>query len=87
MKTIRPLQDRLVVKRIEGESQTPGDLFIPDNAKEKPTEAEVLAVGPGKRGEDGVLWPMAVKVGDRVLFCGTMAAAIRPAREARCLER
>src|SRR6266446_9949669 len=66
--TIRPLYDRIVVKRIEEKQQMQGGLHIPDSAKEKPQEAEVMAVGKGKRQEDGTLVPLDVKVGDRILF-------------------
>ncbi len=65
---IRPLHDRILVKRIEEKEQVQGGIIIPDTAKEKPQEGEVLAVGPGKRNEEGKLIPMDVKVGDRVLF-------------------
>ena len=64
----RPLQDRVLVRRIEEEEKTKGGIIIPDTAKEKPMEGEVLAAGPGVRGEDGELHPLDVKVGDRVLF-------------------
>ena len=64
----RPLHDRVVVKRIESEDKTAGGIIIPDTAKEKPMQGEVLAVGPGARNEDGDLVPMSVRVGDRVLF-------------------
>ena len=64
----RPLHDRVVVKRIEAEEKTAGGIIIPDTAKEKPMEGEVVAVGPGARGEDGTLHPLDVKAGDRVLF-------------------
>jgi chaperonin GroES len=66
---IRPLHDRVVVKRIEEEAEkTAGGLFIPDSAKEKPQQGEVIAVGNGKRGEDGKIYPLDVKAGDRILF-------------------
>ena len=66
---IRPLYDRIVVKRIEEDAEkTAGGLFIPDSAKEKPQEGEVIAVGQGKRADDGKLIPLDVKVGDRILF-------------------
>ncbi|MCL6543886.1 MAG: co-chaperone GroES [Bryobacteraceae bacterium] len=65
---IRPLHDRVVVKRIEEQETVQGGIIIPDTAKEKPQEGEVLAVGQGKRTEDGKLIPLDVKVGDRVLF-------------------
>jgi chaperonin GroES len=65
---IRPLYDRIVVKRIEETERMQGGLHIPDSAKEKPQEGEVLAVGKGKRLEDGKLVPLDVQVGDRILF-------------------
>ena len=65
---IRPLQDRIIVKRVEEEERTKGGIIIPDSAKEKPQEGEVKAVGPGKVNEEGKKIPMEVKVGDRVLF-------------------
>ena len=64
----RPLHDRVVVKRIEGEEKTAGGIIIPDTAKEKPQQGEVIAVGPGGRDETGKLIPIDVKAGDRVLF-------------------
>ena len=64
----RPLHDRVVVRRIEAEEKTAGGIIIPDTAKEKPQEGEVVAVGPGTRGEDGTLFALTVKAGDRVLF-------------------
>ena len=64
----RPLHDRVVIKRIEAEEKTTGGIIIPDTAKEKPQEGEVIAVGPGGRDEAGQLIPIDVKVGDRVLF-------------------
>ena len=64
----RPLHDRVVVRRLEQEEKTAGGIIIPDTAKEKPQEGEVIAVGPGARGEDGTLHPLDVKAGDRVLF-------------------
>jgi chaperonin GroES len=65
---IRPLQDRILVKRVEEESKTKGGIIIPDSAKEKPAEGVVVAVGNGKRGDDGKLVALDVKKGDRVLF-------------------
>ena len=65
---IRPLHDRVLVKRIESETQTAGGLFIPDTAKEKPIQAEVIAVGAGKRDKNGKIHALEVSVGDRVLF-------------------
>jgi chaperonin GroES len=64
----RPLHDRVVIRRIEGEEKTKGGVIIPDTAKEKPQEGEVIAVGPGARDESGKLVPLDVKAGDRVLF-------------------
>ena len=64
----RPLQDRVLVRRIEQEEKTLGGIIIPDTAKEKPMEGEVIAAGSGARGDDGKLNPLDVKVGDRVLF-------------------
>ena len=64
----RPLHDRVVVKRIDAEEKTKGGIIIPDTAKEKPQEGEVVAVGAGARDETGKLVPLDVKVGDRVLF-------------------
>ncbi len=65
---IRPLQDRVIVKRIEEEEKTKGGIIIPDTAKEKPMEGKVIAVGKGKVLEDGKIHPLDVKAGDRVLF-------------------
>jgi len=65
---IRPLQDRIIVKRIDEEETTKGGIIIPDTAKEKPQEGKVIAVGNGKLKEDGTVQPLDVKKGDRVLF-------------------
>lgn len=65
---LRPLQDRVLIRRAEKESKTSGGIIIPDTAKEKPAEGEVIAAGPGKRDEQGKLSPLGVKSGDRVLF-------------------
>jgi chaperonin GroES len=65
---IRPLQDRVIIKRIEEEEKTKGGLIIPDTAKEKPQEGKVVAVGKGKLNEDGKIIPLDVKVNDRILF-------------------
>lgn len=65
---IRPLNDRILVKRLESEEKTAGGLFIPDSAKEKPAEGEIVAVGPGKMTDKGERVAMDVKAGDRVLF-------------------
>ena len=64
----RPLHDRVVVRRVEAEEKTAGGIIIPDTAKEKPQQGEVLAVGPGARDENGKVQPLDVKPGDRVLF-------------------
>ena len=68
MQKIRPLHDRVVVKRVEEERKSAGGIVIPDSAAEKPDQGEVIAVGAGKRTDDGKLQPMDVKVGDRILF-------------------
>jgi chaperonin GroES len=65
---LRPLHDRVLIRRVEPEAKTPGGIFIPDTAQEKPVEGEVIAVGPGARDEHGKLYPLDVKAGDRVLF-------------------
>ena len=64
----RPLHDRVLVRRLEGEEKTAGGIIIPDTAKEKPMEGEVIAVGPGGRDENGKVTPLDVKAGDMVLF-------------------
>ena len=64
----RPLHDRVLIRRVESEEKTAGGIIIPDTAKEKPQEGEVIAVGPGARDESGKLVPLDVKAGDRVLF-------------------
>ena len=66
--TFRPLHDRVVVKRLEGEEKTKGGIIIPDSAKEKPQEGKIIAVGPGARDESGKLVPLDLKVGDNILF-------------------
>ena len=66
--TFRPLHDRVLVRRVEAEEKTAGGIIIPDSAKEKPAEGEIVAVGNGSRAEDGTVTPLDVKVGDRVLF-------------------
>jgi chaperonin GroES len=65
---LRPLQDRIIVKRLEEETMTAGGIFIPETAKEKPQKGEVIAVGKGKKTEDGKVLPVDVKKGDKVLF-------------------
>ena len=64
----RPLHDRVLVRRIEAEEKTAGGIIIPDSAKEKPSEGEVIAIGSGTKAEDGTVTPLDVKAGDRVLF-------------------
>jgi chaperonin GroES len=64
----RPLHDRVLVRRVSSQEKTPGGIIIPDTAKEKPMEGEIVAVGVGVRGEDGKIIPLDVKAGDRVLF-------------------
>ena len=66
--TLRPLQDRVLIRRVEPETKTSGGIFIPDTAQEKPMEGEIVAVGPGVRDENSKLQPLDVKAGDRVLF-------------------
>ena len=68
MASIRPLHDRVIIKRIKEEEKTKGGIIIPDTAKEKPIEGEVIAIGNGKVQEDGTVRPLDVNVGDRVLF-------------------
>ena len=65
---LRPLQDRVLIRRVEPEAKSAGGIFIPDTAQEKPMEGEIIAVGPGVRDEAGTLHPLDVKAGDRVLF-------------------
>ena len=66
--SFRPLHDRVLIRRVEGEQKTKGGILIPDTAQEKPMEGEVVAAGPGVRGEDGKIQPLDLKAGDRVLF-------------------
>ncbi len=68
MKSFKPLQDRILVKRLEPPEVKKGGIIIPDTAKEKPQEGEVIAVGPGKVSDDGTRQPMSVKVGNKILF-------------------
>ncbi len=74
---LRPLQDRVLIRRVEQETKTSGGIIIPDTAKEKPMEGEVVAVGPGARDEHGKLHPLDVKAGDRVLFGKWSGAEIK----------
>jgi chaperonin GroES len=66
--TFRPLHDRVLVRRVEAEEKTAGGIIIPDSAKEKPAEGEIVAVGTGARAENGTITPLDVAIGDRVLF-------------------
>ena len=66
--SFRPLHDRVLVRRVEAEEKTAGGIIIPDSAKEKPAEGEIVAVGSGAKAEDGTVTPLDVKAGDRVLF-------------------
>ncbi len=66
--SLRPLHDRVLVKRLDGEEKTKGGIIIPDTAKEKPMEGKIVSVGKGARGEDGKIVPLDVKKGDRILF-------------------
>ena len=77
MKKFKPLQDRILVKRLEEKEVKKGGIIIPDTAKEKPQEGEVMAVGPGKVTEDGKRQPMEVKVGDKILFGKYSGSEIR----------
>src|SRR3546814_19116954 len=87
----RPLHDRVVVRRVEQDERTPGGIIIPDTAKEKPQEGEIIAVGPGARGEDGKLHPLDVKQGARVLLGKWSGTAVKVAGaeigRASCRER
>jgi chaperonin GroES len=65
---LRPLHDRIVIRRVDAEGKTAGGIFIPDTAQEKPMEGEIVAVGPGARNEKGTIVPLDVKPGDRILF-------------------
>jgi len=84
---IRPLQDRVIVKRLEEEEKTKGGIIIPDTAKEKPQEGKVIAVGKGKVTEDGKVIPMDVKVGDKILFGKYSGAEIKIAGEEHLIMR
>ncbi len=66
--TFRPLHDRVLVRRVEAEEKTAGGIIIPDSAKEKPAEGEIVSIGTGTRAENGTITPLDVKIGDRVLF-------------------
>jgi chaperonin GroES len=74
---LRPLRDRVLIRRAEPEARSAGGIFIPDAVQEKPVEGEIVAAGPGARGKDGVLKPMVVKPGDRVLFAKWSGTAVK----------
>ena len=84
---VRPLHDRILVKRIDEEAKTKGGLFIPDTAKEKPMEGKVLAVGKGRVDEDGKVHPLDVHKGDRVLFGKYSGSEIRVAGDEHLIIR
>ena len=84
---IRPLQDRILLKRVKEEEKTKGGIIIPDSAKEKPIEGEVVAVGNGKVLDDGTVRPLDVKVGDRVLFGKYSGPAVQIDGEERLIVR
>ncbi len=84
---IRPLYDRILVKRIEEEETVLGGIIIPDSAKEKPQQGEVVAVGAGKRLDDGKIVPLDVKVGDRILFGKYSGSEIKVEGEERLIMR
>ena len=75
--TFRPLHDRVLVRRVEAEEKTAGGIIIPDTAKEKPQEGEVVSVGSGARGDDGNITPLDVKAGDRILFGNWSGTEVR----------
>ena len=87
MKKIRPLQDHLLVKRLEEKEVKKGGIIIPDTAKEKPQEGQVIAVGPGRWGEDGKRIPMEVKAGDRILFGKYSGSEVKVADEEHLIMR
>ena len=87
MKKIRPLQDRLLVKRLEEKEVKKGGIIIPDTAKEKPQEGQVIAVGPGRWGEDGKRIPMEVKAGDKILFGKYSGSEVKVADEEHLIMR
>ena len=87
MKKIRPLQDRILVKRLEEKEAKKGGIIIPDTAKEKPQEGQVIAVGPGRLGDDGKRIPMEVKAGDRILFGKYSGSEVKVADEEHLIMR
>ncbi len=84
---IRPLHDRIIVKRMEEEAKTKGGIIIPDTAKEKPIEGKVIAVGKGRVADDGKVIPMDVKAGDRVLFSKYAGTEVKIAGEEHLIMR
>ena len=74
---IRPLHDRVIIKRLEEEEKTAGGIIIPDTAKEKPAQGKVIAVGPGRKMEDGTVSPVSVAVGDKVIFAKYAGSEIK----------
>ncbi len=84
---IRPLQDRLIVKRLDGDETSKGGIIIPDSAKEKPSEGEIIAVGKGKVREDGTVQPLDVKQGDKILFSKWAGTEIKIDGEDRLIMR
>jgi chaperonin GroES len=87
MQKIRPLADRLLVKRLEEKEVKKGGIIIPDTAKEKPQEGQVIAVGPGRWGDDGKRIPMEVKAGDRILFGKYSGSEVKVADEEHLIMR
>jgi len=87
MKKIRPLQDRLLVKRLEEKEVKKGGIIIPDTAKEKPQEGQVIAVGPGRWGDDGKRIHMEVKAGDKILFGKYSGSEVKVADEEHLIMR
>ena len=87
MKKIRPLQDRILVKRLEEKETKKGGIIIPDTAKEKPQEGQVIAVGPGRWGDDGKRIPMEVKAGDKILFGKYSGSEVKVADEEHLIMR
>ena len=87
MQKIRPLQDRILVKRLEEKEVKKGGIIIPDTAKEKPQEGQVIAVGPGRWGDDGKRIPMEVKAGDRILFGKYSGSEVKVADEEHLIMR
>jgi chaperonin GroES len=84
---VRPLNDRVLVKRLDAEQKTAGGIIIPDTAKEKPQQGEVLAVGPGALNDDGTRTPLEVKAGDRVLFSKYAGTEIKAGGEEQIFMR